>query len=60
MTAYHFFGPDRILFGADFPFEIEYGAGTLRDTIKSIDQMDIPESDRKKIYEDNAKRLLGL
>jgi len=60
MTAYHFFGPDRILFGADFPFEIEYGAGTLRDTIKSIDQMDIPESDRKKIYEDNARRLLGL
>jgi len=60
MTAYRFFGPDHILFGADFPFEIEYGAGTLKDTIKSIEAMDIPESDRKKIYEDNAKRLLGF
>ncbi len=60
MTAYRFFGPDHVLFGADFPFEIEHGAGTLRETIKSIEDMDIPESDRKKIYEDNAKRLLGI
>lgn len=60
MTAYRFFGSDRILFGADFPFENELGFGTLRDTITSIDQIDIPESDRKKIYGDNAKRLLRL
>jgi predicted TIM-barrel fold metal-dependent hydrolase len=59
MAAYHFFGADRILFGADVPFEIEYGSATLRETIQSIDDMEIPESDRKKIYEDNAKTLLS-
>lgn len=59
MAAYHFFGADRILFGADVPFEMEYGAATLRETIQSIDNMEIPESDRKKIYEDNAKTLLS-
>lgn len=60
MTSYLFFGPERILFGADFPFEMEQGAGALRDTIKSIDDMDIPEAHRKMIYEDNARRLLDL
>jgi predicted TIM-barrel fold metal-dependent hydrolase len=60
MTGYHFFGSDRILFGADYPFEIKFGEGTLRDTIKAIDNMDIPGAHKKKIYEENAKRLLGL
>jgi predicted TIM-barrel fold metal-dependent hydrolase len=32
----------------------------LRETIESVDQMEISEVEKKKIYEDNARKLLRL
>ena len=60
MCGYAFFGPDHMLFGTDMPFDIEFGAKTVRKTIQSVDQMTIPDSEKKMIYEDNAKRILKL
>lgn len=61
MCAHTFFGADRILFGADFPLgDVEYGDRNYRQTISAIEQMGITEADRKKIYEDNARRLMRL
>jgi predicted TIM-barrel fold metal-dependent hydrolase len=60
MCAYDFFGPDHILFGTDMPFDNELGSRLVRQTIGSIEQMDLADSVKKKIFEDNARQLLGL
>lgn len=61
MCGYSFFGADRILFGIDFPLgDVENGDRNYRQTINAIEQMDISEADRKKIYEDNARKLMRL
>jgi predicted TIM-barrel fold metal-dependent hydrolase len=60
MCGHAFFGADRLLFGTDMPFDYEFGEWHNRETIRSIEEMSIPDSDKKKIYEDNAKKLLHL
>jgi predicted TIM-barrel fold metal-dependent hydrolase len=58
--GYDFFGEDHLLFGTDMPYDIENGAMAIRETIKAIEGMNIPESSKKKIYEGNARNLLHL
>lgn len=60
MCGYDFFGADRILFGTDMPYDNQLGDRFIRQTILSVDKMDIPDSDKKKIFEDNARRLFRL
>jgi aminocarboxymuconate-semialdehyde decarboxylase len=60
MCAYHFFGEDHLIFGTDMPYDIENGGVSIRQTIGAIEGMDIPESSKKKIYEDNARNLMHL
>jgi len=60
MCAYEFFGPEHILFGTDMPMDSQMGYRLVRDIIVSIERMAIPEEDKKKIFEDNARKLLRL
>lgn len=60
MCAYAFFGADHLLFGTDMPFDSQIGNVAVRETIRSIEEMDIPQEEKKKIFEDNAKSLLRL
>lgn len=61
MCGYTFFGADHLLFGADFPLgDTEQGDRNYRQTINAIEQMDITEAERKKIYEDSARSLMRL
>jgi predicted TIM-barrel fold metal-dependent hydrolase len=55
-----FFGADNVLFASDSPFDPEKGPGYIRETIKVIAELPISDSDRQKIFEGNAKRLLKL
>ncbi len=55
-----FFGADNVLFASDSPFDPEKGPGYIRETIKLLDALPIDESDRQKIYEGNARRLLKI
>ena len=55
-----FFGPERILFGSDSPFDPEKGSAYIRWTIELIDSLEISSADRQAIYEGNARRLLKL
>jgi len=59
MCAYAFFGADHLLFGTDAPLG---GSrfGLTRETILSIEQMDIPDFEKDKIFIDNVSRLLRL
>jgi len=61
MCGHAFFGADHLLFGIDMPLgDTELGIRNYRQTINAIEQMDISDEDRTKIYEDNAKRLYRL
>ena len=55
-----FFGADKVLFASDSPFDPEKGPGYIRETIKVITELPIPDTDKQKIFEGNAKRLLKL
>ncbi len=55
-----FFGVDQVLFGSDMPFDPEKGPGFIRETIRAIEAATLAPSDREKIYEQNARRLLKL
>ena len=60
MCAYAFFGADHILFGTDMPHDNRFGETFTMETIRSIEEMEIPDADKKKIFADNAVQLLQL
>jgi aminocarboxymuconate-semialdehyde decarboxylase len=55
-----FFGPERVLFGSDMPFDPEKGSAYIRWTIQILNRLDIKTDERQAIYEGNARRLLKL
>jgi uncharacterized protein len=56
-----FCGVDRLLFAADFPLgDTDFGNRNYRQTINAIDEMQLSDEDRKKIYEENARQLFRL
>lgn len=58
--AIEFFGEDHVLFASDAPFDPEGGPMYIRETIRLIEKMDISGELRRKIFQDNAVRLLDL
>ena len=60
MCGHAFFGPDHILFGTDFPFDVEGGDKYIRATIDAVHRMNISDADKERIFEGNAKRMLRL
>jgi predicted TIM-barrel fold metal-dependent hydrolase len=64
-----FFGPDRLLFGTDMPFDLAGGPASttegsggfyVRGAIAALEAIDLTDEERRKVYEGNARRLLGL
>ena len=53
-----FFGPDRIVFASDCPFDPEGGPMFIREGIRSVEELALSETVKRKIYETNAERLL--
>jgi len=58
MCAYAFYGAERMVFGTDMPFDMEMGEEAIRETIRSVEEMDITAEEKTAIYEGNAKKLL--
>lgn len=59
--GHDFFGAEHVLFGVDFPLgDTEFGDRNYRQTINAIEQMNICDEDKKRIYEDNARELMRL
>jgi predicted TIM-barrel fold metal-dependent hydrolase len=54
-----FFGADKILFASDCPFDPEGGPMFIREGIRSVEELQLPEEVKRKIYYANAQRLLG-
>jgi aminocarboxymuconate-semialdehyde decarboxylase len=55
-----FFGVDRILFASDSPFDPEKGPAYTRATIANIEELDLTDDERRRIYEGNARAVLGV
>jgi aminocarboxymuconate-semialdehyde decarboxylase len=53
-----FFGADRVVFASDCPFDPEGGPMFIREGIRSIEDLALPEEDKRKIYFGNAMRLM--
>lgn len=60
MDGLAFFGVDHVLFATDYPYDAAGGDIFLRETIRSVEEMDVSDGDRKNIFEDNARRLFRL
>jgi predicted TIM-barrel fold metal-dependent hydrolase len=58
--GYAFFGPDRLMYGSDYPFGPQVGEAYIRDNLLGVKAMDIPPQDMEKILGGNAKKLLKL
>ena len=56
MMAYQFYGAGRMVLGSDFPLII----GDLPAAVPSIEEMPIPQREKKKILGDNVMQLLKL
>ena len=55
-----FYGADKVLFASDSPFDPERGPGYIRDTIKVLESIEMPQEDREKISFRNAQDFFGL
>ena len=55
-AALEFFGVDHVLFGTDFGFSAAFAP----DTIADIELVVQDNADKRAVYEDNTRRLLGL
>jgi predicted TIM-barrel fold metal-dependent hydrolase len=60
MCGYSFFGVDHLLFATDTPYDNQLGDRKTRENINAVEKMDISDSEKKKIFEDNARSLLRL
>jgi len=59
-SGYAFFGPDRTVFGTDYPFGAESGEDFYRENLAGVKAMKTPAKDMKKILSENAKKLLKI
>ncbi|MHB1837285.1 MAG: amidohydrolase family protein [Solirubrobacteraceae bacterium] len=55
-AALEFFGPEHVLFGSDFGFNVKFAPETIDDVETVISDEEI----KRMVYEGNARRLLGL
>ncbi len=60
MCGYAFFGAERMVFATDSPYDSMGGGRLVRETIRSVQEMNIPADEKKMIFEDNARRLFRL
>ncbi len=62
MSGYAFFGADNLLFASDYPYP---GGATqsdlaLKGVIKSVEEMNITDEEKTRIFSGNATRILRL
>jgi predicted TIM-barrel fold metal-dependent hydrolase len=58
--TYAFFGAEHLVYSSGMPYGTEYGHSSIGESINTIKRMHISNSDRRKIFEGNARRLLHL
>jgi predicted TIM-barrel fold metal-dependent hydrolase len=60
MCAYDFFGIDHMVFGTDMPYDNQLGNRFVGEAINAVREMNITDAERKKLFEDNARKMFRL
>ena len=55
-----FFGADKVVFASDCPFDPEEGPMFIREGIRSVEDLNLPKEDARRLYFGNAFKLLGM
>ena len=55
-----FFGADRVVFASDCPFDPEGGPMFIREGMRSVEDLNLSDDDKRKIYFGNALKLLKM
>ncbi|MBV9335121.1 MAG: amidohydrolase [Solirubrobacterales bacterium] len=55
-----FFGPNRVMFGSDAPFDTRGGSYFIPSTISDVEQAVADRAARAMIFHDNARRILRI
>ncbi len=55
-----FFGPDRLMYGSDYPFGWESGEAYIRENLKGVKTLKVSKRNMDKILGGNAKKLLKI
>ena len=55
-----FAGVDQMVFGTDLPFGNQLGRRLIRQAIEAVERMGLSDEEKRKIYRDNAIKLLRL
>jgi uncharacterized protein len=58
--GHEFFGTGHCLFATDAPFDAEQGRMLIRETIRAVNDLEIPVPEKQKIFSGNARSLLKL
>jgi len=58
-SGLEFFGEDNVLFGADVPYGPGGGIKWLETTIPTIEEWDVPDRTKRKIFSENVESLLA-
>jgi predicted TIM-barrel fold metal-dependent hydrolase len=58
--GYAFFGPDRMMYGSDYPFGNEAGEDFIRENLAGVKAMNVPGEHLNKILGGNAQKLLKI
>jgi predicted TIM-barrel fold metal-dependent hydrolase len=60
MCGYAFFGAEHMVFATDAPYDSMGGGRLVKETIRSVEEMNISAEEKKMIFEDNARELFRL
>jgi aminocarboxymuconate-semialdehyde decarboxylase len=59
LCGLEFYPHDKIIFASDCPFDPEKGTLYIRETIRILDEIDMPKATREDIYVRNFEKLVG-
>ena len=55
-----FYDLDKIVFASDCPFDPEKGTMYIRETLRILEGVDMPNADKEKIWHGNLERITGV
>jgi uncharacterized protein len=58
--AVDFFGPERVLYGSDAPFDVQDGRIFISETLRAVDVMGAAPETKTAILSKNARRVLKI